>query len=232
MPVTYEGENYNAIMRVVFIYLELLHNEPLFVPLESYWKIPPHPSGSGNMRDSLVSSFKLNTLPRVAQVDEADKTLVLSTLQKILPKLLRCVSNMSHDLSQFFEGTNNTHIFNKDADRMQMLRANVCAASGLFGQAMYYIYDYINKNPDDVQGKYEAAMTHLYCEDYDEAIHMFTEAPVMLREMRIAMCYRKKGNLEEAKEWIDKIPISETEPKVIAERNRIYSLLYSKNFLF
>jgi tetratricopeptide (TPR) repeat protein len=224
MPVSYEGEDYNATMRVVFSYLESPHDEPLFIPLTTYWKIPPQSSSSGNMRDSLVSSFNLSI--RRLEVDETNENLVLSALQQMLPTLFPKALNMSQDLNQFSDENNNC-VLKRDAIRLQMLRANTCALSGLYCQAMYHIYDYIYKQPDDIQGKYELALTHLYCEDFDEAIRIFKEtlSELSLSAMRIAMCYRKKGDLQEAKKWIDQVSKAmANDPKVVAERHCIYRL--------
>lgn len=224
MPVSYEGEDYNATMRVVFSYLESPHDEPLFISLTTYWKIPPQSSSSGNMRDSLVSSFNLSI--RRLEVDETNENLVLSALQQMLSTLFPKALNMSQDLNQFSDENNNC-VLKRDAIRLLMLRANGCALSGLYCQAMYHIYDYIYKQPDDIQGKYELAMTHLYCEDYDEAIRIFKEilSELSLSAMRIAMCYRKKGDLQEAKKWIDQVSKAmANDPKVVAERHCIYRL--------
>lgn len=226
-PLHHDGKDYNAPMRCVFLFHELEGIAPTFIPLDLYWKLPSKPISSNTTdRDSVISSFKGN--PRRVEVNGEDRARTLSALQKLLPNLLHCASTTKReDLLSISAGSNAAEYVARSADRLQVVMANACATSGSYCEALYFSYEFLSRNPSDLTGRYETAMTHMCCEDYDEAIRLFKDLPSLSSSyLRIAMCYRLKGNLQEAKKGIEIAAImSPGDQKVIAEHVNILNLL-------
>eukprot|EP00598_Pedospumella_elongata_P015936 CAMPEP_0184998416 /NCGR_PEP_ID=MMETSP1098-20130426/62280_1 /TAXON_ID=89044 /ORGANISM="Spumella elongata, Strain CCAP 955/1" /LENGTH=585 /DNA_ID=CAMNT_0027525209 /DNA_START=19 /DNA_END=1776 /DNA_ORIENTATION=+ len=228
-PVIYDGKAYDPAMRVTFLMYESPdRHSPSILPLSYYWKFPKQCSSNSFSRSNCISSFEWGSNPRRGAVSSEDQHLVLLALQDMLPTLFKGAHSLPFNAPllslQSFVGVADSSLQSKQDDAMRVLLANLAGHCGLYAQAIYYIYEYTARNPSDDTGRYETAMAHLLCKNFDEAITIFKTTNYDVKFFRIAQAYRLQGKMAEAKVAINMIPAQRaSDPRVLIERGLIYN---------
>jgi tetratricopeptide (TPR) repeat protein len=227
-PVQYRGAMYNPTMRVVFLMYDILgHDETVIEPLSYYWKFPTEPISAVQRRSNVVSSFEIGAARR-GEVDTADRVVVYAALVDFLPSVVRLAQSLPYDTPlqslhslPAFSESNQAGAQRKQSDIMKLYMANSAGQRGEYAHAIYSIYDYMSRHPNDNMGLYEMATIHMLSGDYDKAIKQFEGTTgYNLQYYRIASCYRMKKDKKNALLAWKKIP-ERSDPRVQIERKLI-----------
>lgn len=158
--VPFENNSFDPTMRVVFF----MHNidsieTPKIIPIDAYWKFPVSPVSRTFERGSIVSSFVNGANPRRGDVSSEDMHLVFEQLKVFMPILLETA--LQFKLNPDFQSLScvSTDIRKwkqQQFDCMQLLSVNSSAHAGLYDKALFEVFEYLNRHPNSMYGKYEA----------------------------------------------------------------------------
>lgn len=164
---------YDGTVRVAFMLVRDQGNFQ-FIPLASYWKLPPKPINEGNLRERTVSSFN-EEHKSSALVSRDDEAIIYAQLSTLLPKVFSTM--MTFDLEAYISKAPESTDKEKYQKASQWMHyANSLLVNGYHHAADHYLERARKLTPHDSK-YYHQLGVHLHEKQaYDDAIQAFNTA--------------------------------------------------------